>query len=74
MQVRSTLMCWLCFLGETVLIVLTICNNLPLTVQNDKSIIHFDNESCQIDKQSCRTEVLYDTAKSFKGTQGCTEC
>lgn len=64
----------LCFLGETVLIVLTICNNLPLTVQNDKSIIHFDNESCQIDKQSCRTEVLYDTAKSFKGTQSCTEC
>ena len=32
-----------CFLGETVLIVLTICNNLPLTDQNDKSIIHFDN-------------------------------
>ena len=64
----------LCFLGETVLIVLTICNNLPLTVQNDKSIIHFDNKSCQMDKQSCRTEVLYDTAKSFKGTQGWIEC
>ena len=59
------------FLGETVL---TICNNLTLTDQNDKSIIHFDNESCQIDKQNCRTEVLYDTAKSFKGTQGCIEC
>ena len=40
----------LCFLSETVLIVLTICNNSPLTDQNDKSIIHFDNESCQIDK------------------------
>lgn len=62
------------FLGETVLIVLTICNNLTLTDQNDKSIIHFDNESCQIDKQNCQTEVLYDTEKSFKGTQGCTEC
>ena len=36
------------FLGETVLIVLTICNNLTLTDQNDKSIIHFDNESCQV--------------------------
>jgi putative transcriptional regulator len=54
------------FLGETVLIVLTICNNLTLTDQNDKSIIHFDNESCQIDKQNCQTEVLYDTAKSLK--------
>lgn len=62
------------FLGETVLIVLTICNNLTLTDHNDKSIIHFDNESCQIDKQNCQTEVLYDTAKSFKGTQGCIEC
>ena len=31
------------FLGETDLIVLTICNNLTLTDQNDKSIIHFDN-------------------------------
>ena len=27
-----------------------------------------------LDKEYCHTEVLYDTAESFEGTQSCTEC
>lgn len=45
-----------------------------LTDLDDKSIIHYDNDNCHLDKEDCRTEVLYDTAKSFEGTQSCTEC
>ena len=62
------------FLGETVLIVLTICNNLPLTDQNDKSIIQNDKNGCHNDANACRREARYDPAKSPEGAQSRAEC
>ena len=38
------------------------------------SIVQYDNNNCQLDKEDWHTEMLYDTAKSFEGTQSRTEC
>ena len=46
-----------------------------LTGRNSCGILCYDNDSCHLDKKDCQArEVLYDTAKSFEGTQSCTEC
>ena len=46
-----------------------------LTGRNSCGILCYDNDSCHLDKKDCQArEVLYDTAKSFKGAQSCTKC